>query len=275
MGNEDLGIHLEAIGDLANAAEAYGRMRQDTSTSKQIIDVGKHLVSVFVQRREWQMVIANLNKMMSVEDVDQKSIQPFVKIMHGVALLGQGKYPEAAQSFLQAEAGAPSELFNEFVSSNDVAIYGGLVSLATMDRRDLQKKVLENKDFRSFLELEPHLRRAITQYVGGRYSACLATLDSYRPDYLLDIHLQKHVPALYAQIRSKCIVQYLIPFSCVTLESMNAAFAPPGENIEDELITMIRSGILKARIDTVNKVSSGMVRSKWRRRKPQLIRNHR
>src|SRR3569833_1500532 len=230
-------------------------MRPDVSTSKHIIDVGKHLVNVSNQRREWPLVQANLNKIIGLQNAeDEKAVQPYIKIMNGIAYLGQEKYAEAAQSFLQTDAVTPGVNYSDFVSANDVAVYGGLLALATMDRRSLQTRVLENANFRTFLELEPHIRRAITQFVGGRYSACLAILESYRADYLLDIYLQKHIPAIYSQIRSKCIVQYLIPFSRVTLETMNAAFALPGQSLEDELAGMIRAGVLDARIDTIDKV---------------------
>lgn len=256
MGNEDLGKHLEAIGELTQAAETYARMRPDVSTSKQIIDVGKHLVSISVQRKEWPMVSANLNKMSGLQSgEEEKTVQPYLKIMHGIALLGQEKYHDAALSFLQTDPAPPNTQYNIFASPNDVAIYGGLLALATMDRAALQSKVLDNQNFRTFLELEPHIRRAIVQFVGGRYSACLEILESYRADYLLDVYLQKHVSAVYTQIRSKCIVQYLIPFSCVTLDSLRAAFEVPERPIEDELVEMIKADTLQARIDTINKVS--------------------
>ncbi|KXX78020.1 COP9 signalosome complex subunit 1 [Madurella mycetomatis] len=254
MGNEDLGKHLESIGDLNAAAETYSKMRPDASTVKQFIDVGKHLVRVSVQRREWGMVSAHLSKMGGAQSPeDEKVLQPYVKIAQGIALLGQEKYMDAALSFLAAEPTAPSSTYSDLATSNDVAIYGGLLALVSMDRKELQKQVLDNSKFRTFLELEPHIRRAVAQFVSGRYSACIAILESYRPDYLLDIYLQKHIPNIYAQIRSKCIVQYLIPFSCVSLDSMNKAFGSPEQPIEDELAVMIQSGALQARINAIDK----------------------
>jgi COP9 signalosome complex subunit 1 len=256
MGNEDLGKHYESIGDLTKAMDAYSRMRPDISTPKHIADVGRHLAGVALQRREWAVVTAQVNKMTGNQTPeDERHLQPYLKIVNGIALLGQEKYHDAALSFLQTDSVIHSCSYNEVASANDVAIYGGLLALASMDRGDLQTQVLENTKFRTFLELEPHIRRAVTQFVNGRYSACLATLESYRPDCLLDIYLQRHIQTIYGEIRSKCIVQYLVPFSCVTLESMNEAFAAPGESIEKELVTMIRSGRLQARIDTIDKVS--------------------
>lgn len=254
MGNEDLGKHFESIGHLNEAAEAYNRMRNDVSTTKHIIDCGMHLINVYLHRRDWSMVITNLGKITGVQTDDDKFYQPFAKLVSGIALMGLKHYGEAAKAFLQIEFNLPSAEYNHITSPNDIAVYGGLLALATMDRKDLQSKVLDNQNFRSFLEHEPHIRKAISLFVNGRYSSCLSILESMRTDYLLDVYMQKHVAKIYSDIRSKCIVQYFVPFSCATLDSLNTAFARPGESLEDEIVSMIREGTLKARIDAKNKV---------------------
>lgn len=260
MGNEDLGKHLESIGKLQEASEAYARMRQDVSTTKHIVDCSMHLADVALQRRDWTMVLNNVGKIGGVQNSEEeKATQAYTKIVSGISLLGMSHYGDAAQSFLQVDANVPPAEYANIASPNDVAVYGGLTALATMDRQDLQQRVLENHDFRAFLEHEPHIRKAISLFINGRYSNCLSILESARPDYLLDIHLQKHVPAIYSKIRSKCIVQYFVPFSCVTISSLEAAFAKPGQSIERELVNMIREGSLKARIDDKDKVQIPIV----------------
>ncbi|CAK7236716.1 hypothetical protein SCUCBS95973_009702 [Sporothrix curviconia] len=257
MGNEELGRHLESIGDLAGAAEAYGRMRPDVSTPKHIVDMGKHLVSVSMQRKEWSSVIGQLNKITGLQGSDEeKLMQPYVRALSGVALLGQESYEAAARQFLEVDGSSISiaAMTDGLLSANDIAVYGGLLALATMDRTQLQTSVLENSKFRAFLEQEPHIRRAIAQFVNGRYAGCLSILASYRADYMLDLYLHRHVNAIYARIRNKCITNYLVPFSCVTLESMDAAFSKPGESIEAELASMIQKGLVNARIDSINKL---------------------
>ncbi|KAH6624840.1 26S proteasome subunit RPN7-domain-containing protein [Chaetomium sp. MPI-SDFR-AT-0129] len=255
MGNEDLAKHLESIGDLNAAAETYSKMRPDVSTPKQFIDVGKHLVRVSIHRREWAMVGAHLSKLGGSQPAEEeRTVQLYLKISQGIALLGHLKFKEAALSFLSADSSIPAATYNELASQSDVASYGGLLALASMDRGELQRNVLDNAVFRTFLEHAPHIRRAVTQFVSGRYSACISVLESYRADYQLDIFLQKHVASIYSRIRSKCIIQYLIPFSCVSLETMNNAFGGPGQDIENELADMIESGALKARINTIDKL---------------------
>lgn len=257
MGNEDLGLHFEKTGYLEAAAEAYNRMRQDVTTTKHIIDCGIHLVNVYIARRDWTMVLNNLGKIVGVQSgEEERTYQPYTKLVSGIALLGLKHYKDAANNFLQVDFTLPPAQYNHIASLNDIAVYGGLLALATMDRQELQTRVLDNQSFRSFLEHESHVRKAISLFVNGRYSNCLAILESIRNDCLLDIYLQRHVSSLYSQIRRKCIVQYFIPFSCVTLESLNQAFAQEGESVEMELVSMIREGILKARLDIKEQVGN-------------------
>ncbi|GFP58939.1 hypothetical protein ACSS6W_008293 [Trichoderma asperelloides] len=255
MGNEDLGKHFESIGRLSEATEAYNKMRHDVSTTKHIFDCGMHLASVAFQRHDWATVLSNVGKISNIQSGDdEQEQQAYTKVASGVALMGMGNFHDAAMTLIHTNPNVSPTEYSTVASPNDVAIYGGLLSLATMDRTALQSRILDNQSFRTFLEHEPHIRKAISLFVNGRYSTCLSILESVRADYLLDIYLQPHVPAIYSLIREKCIVQYFIPFSCVTLDSLDAAFGKHGQSVEPELIRMIRDGSLKARIDAKNKL---------------------
>ena len=255
MGNEDLGRHLESVGKLSQAAEAYIRMRQDVSTTKHITECGIRLADVALQRRDWTVVLTNIGKITGVQsnDDDEKGVQAYTKVVSGIALMGLGNFLEAARQLLHVDFSVAPTEYSSVASPNDIAVYGGLLALATMDRAELQRNVLDNQSFRTFLENEPHIRKAVSSFVNGRYSNCLSILETSRSDYMLDIYFSQHVSEVYSRIRTKCIVQYFIPYSCVTLESLEGAFAQPGHPIEKELINMIRSGSLRARIDAKNK----------------------
>lgn len=262
MGNEDLGTHYQEIGDLEKAYEAFNRMRQDVLIQKHIVDVCRHTISVSIEQAKWVTVQSNVQKIMAVgqSTEDERALQPYLRISMGLANLAEGRFYDAALSFLTVESGMGST-YNDTASPNDVAIYGGLCALASMDRDELQRRVLDNPSFRTYLELEPHIRRAVAFFVNGRYSVCLSTLQGYRNDYLLDIHLQRHVAEIYHLIRSKSIIQYFIPFSCVTLDSMDIAFGSSGTSVEEELVSMIQRGTLVARIDKQNRVSLSAIPS--------------
>ena len=223
------------------------------------------LISVSINQGNWLAVQTNVQKLRSPG-------QQFAEVQHltaklsaamGLALFASGNYKEAAQEFIEAdprmvqaslEDPADKEAFNEVMTPNDVAVYGGLCALASMDRTNLQKQVLDNSKFRSYLELEPHIRRAIAFFVSLKFSSCLSILESYRSDYLLDIYLQPHLSELYQRIRSKAIQQYFVPLSCASLAVLATAFETDEQSIEQELTNMIKRGDLDARINLVDRV---------------------
>jgi COP9 signalosome complex subunit 1 len=246
MGHEDIGRFYQRTGKTQDAVEAYTRMRHEVSTVRHITESTRLLAEVAVERRTWSEVVSQGNKALGMRDYEEeKTTRPPVQVLVGIGLLGQGKFQEAAENFLGIE---PTATYDWIASASDVAIYGGLLALATMDRFTLQKSTLENSRFRSFLEQEPNVRKSISLFINGRYSLCLANLEPIRPDLLLDIHMQKHVETIFRTIRRKCIVQYFMPFSCVTIKTLEREFSS-GKPLEQELIEMIREGELDARID--------------------------
>jgi COP9 signalosome complex subunit 1 len=179
----------------------------------------------------------------------------------GLIALNSGNFREAADLFLKVN---PIYLnlqplaginFYRILTPNDIAIYGGLCALATMDIDELRTHVLENQPFRQFLELESHLRRAINMFCASKFTACLGVLDSYAADYKLDLYLQVHFKFLYKQIRSKSLVRWFSAFSVIELGEVKKSFPPRNdEPLEKELEDLIYLGILKARIDVADQV---------------------
>ncbi|KAL1863208.1 hypothetical protein Plec18170_000038 [Paecilomyces lecythidis] len=261
MGNEDLGAHYHQIGDLASASKAYSRMRDYCTTPNHIASMLFKIINVSVDRGDWLAVQSNVHRLRNLQSKpeEQAKNQPKMCAVMGLAQLAAGTYLDAANSFLATDPSL-GDSYNEIITSNDVAVYGGLCALASMDRNELQRRVLDNSSFRNFLELEPHIRRAISFFCNNKFRPCLDILEAYRTDYLLDLHLQRHVAIIYGQIRTKSIQQYILPFSRVTLDAMAKIFAPevvggrpkPTDSSSpfvQELIQMIQDGLLDARID--------------------------
>lgn len=265
MGYDDLGQHYHRVGALADSTKAFGRMREFCTTPSHVVIMKLRLLNVSIDQRNWANVQTNVASIRQTgpKSVELEKIAAKLSAAMGLSHMGLGSYREAAKEFLTTDprmAGAKpddsadDESYSEVMTSNDVAVYGGLCALASMSRDELQKKVLDNASFRNYLELEPQIRRAISFFVAGKYSSCLAILNSYRPDYLLDIYLQQHVDGIYSEIRTKAIRQYFIPFSHVTFSALAAAFDTDEATIEAELTSMIKKGQLDARIDLVDRV---------------------
>lgn len=265
MGYDDLGQHYHSIGDLANSMKSYSRMRDHCTTSAHINIMKFRNMNVAIDQRNWMAVQTYVQSIRQTghKQPDVEKISAKLTAAAGLASLASGNYKEAAREFLNTDsrmAGAKmddptdEERFNEVMTPNDIAVYGALCAMASMSREQLQSRVLDNASFRNYLELEPHIRRAISFFVSSKYSSCLSILESYKSDYLLDIYLQQHVETLYSEIRTKAIHQYFIPFSHVTLSAMAAAFATDETTIETELTSMVKKDQLDARIDLVDRV---------------------
>lgn len=257
MGSAELGSHYLDTGDPSAAYKAYARMRDFCTSSKHIAEMCLKLTLASIEQGNWISVESNVQKIwnLQLKAEEELEIHPRLHIAMGLAQMSGLTYRDAAASFLQVDPVVGSS-FNELLVRNDVAVYGGLCALASMDREELRSRVLESASFRNFLEVEPHIRRAIASFCNSNYSECLAILDTYKTDYLLDVYLQAHVQQLYGRIRRKSIVQYFIPFSCVSFENMAKAFKSDERAMEMELVEMIQQGVLNARIDTQNRVSS-------------------
>ena len=269
MGQEDLAMHYLSMSDFENSQKAFTKMREYCTTPKHIAEMTIKLMYTSIASGQWVVVKLQCQRalVMTLKPEEKEKFEPAIEACLGLANLGSSEYRSAAETFLQVnqsfaanESVASINFPKAVLTGNDIAVYGGLCALATMNREELKSTVLESTDFRTFLELEPHIRRAISFFCDGKYSQCLAILESYRNDYQLDIYLGEHLGNLYQRIRSKSIIQYFIPFSHVSLTALAAAFPLPNETntttelMEYELIEMIQSGLLNARIDVVNQL---------------------
>jgi COP9 signalosome complex subunit 1 len=261
MGNEDLGTHYYSIGDLIKSLGAYSRMRDYCTTPTHIAATNFRIIAVTLEKRDWMAVQSQVSKVrvLQMKPEEMARNQPKIQAAAGLYLMSSSEYREAALSFVNTDASL-GDSYKEVITSNDVAVYGGLCALASMSRSELQTRVLDNTNFRSFLELEPHIRRAINFFCASKYSQCLDILESYRADYLLDIYLQPLIADIYKRVRTKSIIQYFQPFSKVTLASMEKMFAAKSSQgsangsaasteFLTEIATLIEDGRLDARID--------------------------
>jgi COP9 signalosome complex subunit 1 len=267
MGNEDLGNHYLELGDYAMATKCYTRMREYCQTPKHIAELNLKLLYVNILQQSWANAQSFRLKMFtgsSGKDDDKANPhEAVVCACTGLAYMNMGQYKDAAEAFvnvdpvyMNTEPLAGIRFQREVLSPNDIAIYGALCALATMDTNELRSRVLENQNFRQFLELEPHLRRAINMFCSSKFSSSLGVLDSYAPDYRLDIYLATHFQNLYILTRSKSLQKWFSAFSVVTLDEVENAFPALGNlSIEQELESMIEDKILEARIDLEDRVS--------------------
>ena len=116
---------------------------------------------------------------LAAEGTDNKLIPAKLKAASALAFLEASNYSMAAKTFLQV----PFELgsaFNEIITVNDIAVYAGICGLATFSRAELRDKIINNSEFKQFLELEPHIRELIFSFYNSKYSALFNLLENWR-----------------------------------------------------------------------------------------------
>lgn len=233
------------------------------TTNGHLVTMCMHLILVAIEQKSWYTVTMNVQRVWGNGTTRyEEAVKQSAKLVAALALaeLASRNFRNAAEQFINVDPrmtqaklddDQDDESFNEVLTPNDVAIYGALCALASFDRSQLQSRVLEHKTFRNFLELEPHLRRAITFFIASKYSACLSILEAWKTDYLLDIHLAPCFSSILERVRRKAIQQYFVPYSRVSLAALAKAFNTNKTTMCNEVTQMIKRGELDARVDLV------------------------
>lgn len=253
MGFFDLGDHYYNCGDLNNALKYYTRARDYCTVSKHLVNLCLNVIKVSIEMKSWSSVLNYVSKAESTPDVSKDAnAMGQLKCCSALAQLALRSYKEAARLFLLV----PFEHSNfpEIITSRDIAVYGGLCALASFDRQDLKRRVMENMDFKNFLELVPEVRELIKAFYYSRYAVILKNMEKIKGDLLLDLHLHPHVTALFCNIREKSLVQYFSPFLSVDMNKMAEAFSTDVKSLETELASLIMRKRIPARIDSDKKI---------------------
>ncbi|XP_023241440.1 COP9 signalosome complex subunit 1-like [Centruroides sculpturatus] len=105
-------------------------------------------VSVYLQN--WSHVLTYVNKAEATPEVAEghgkdtnQQILTKLRCAAGLAELATKKYKSAAKNFLQASFDHCD--FPDLLSSNNVAMYGGLCALASFDRQELLKNIISSR----------------------------------------------------------------------------------------------------------------------------------
>ncbi|KAM1019273.1 hypothetical protein ACFX2C_040798 [Malus domestica] len=253
MGYNDFGDFYYAHGQLGDAFKSYVRTRDYCTTSKHIVHMCMSSTLVSIEMGQFTHVTSYITKAEQIPDALDPVTVAKLRCAAGLAHLESKKYKLAARKFLETGPELGNH-YNEVIAPQDVATYGGLCALATFDRMELKNKVIDNLNFRNFLELVPEVRELINDFYSSHYASCLDYLGNLKENLLLDIHLHDHLETLYGQIRHKALIQYTHPFVSVDLHMMANAFKTDVAGLEKELEALITDNQVQARIDSHNKI---------------------
>lgn len=176
-----------------------------------------------------------------------------IYIANGLSLLDSKNFKQSARKFIQIHSSL-GKSYNEIFSSQDVALFGTLLSLASFDRVELKTQVIDNTNFKNFLELLPEVNDLLNYFYQSKYTKFLDTLKTLTPLISNDIFLAPHLEAITKSFRDKALCQYVSPFVSVDMNRMAKTFNTEVLDLEKELAKLIQEKQIKARIDSHNKV---------------------
>lgn len=257
----DLGEFFYSRGKLTQARGENVTMRDYCTDTKHHVNMSMKVVQVCMEASEYNYVENYVQMAENIPDAASTSALElsYMRCCAALALLARRRYKDAASRFLSTVVDTSEDnavnvhaLFNDAFCVEDIAIYAGLCALATLDRKTIMEDVLGKAEFKALLDLVPDIRELLSDFCATRYASCLSYLEKIRPDLLLDPFLgcDDHVERLYRRIRSKALVQYVMPFESVDLVRMAYIFQTDVRRLEDELFELIENNFISARIDT-------------------------
>ncbi|EFJ45720.1 hypothetical protein VOLCADRAFT_63341 [Volvox carteri f. nagariensis] len=254
MGHSDLGDWAYDRGDLQTAFKCYVRTRDYCTTSRHVVAMCLAVIRTALELGNFVHVANYIGKAESTPDVSSDPVTTAkLRAASGLHLLHNKKFKQAARKFCEVSPELGSS-YSDVIALHDLAVYGSLCALASLDRSELRTRVISNIGFREVLELAPEIRELVHAFYNSQYASALRCLEALKPTLLLDMHVAEYVPQLYALIRHRALCQYVQPFSSVNLATMAVAFNTPVGDLEKQLAGLIMDGAISARIDSATKV---------------------
>lgn len=240
-------------GDYASALKYVSKSREFCTEPQSVFGTCMTIIKLSALLRQYSDIQSFTSKAHHTPCKEEAG-QSRIYAAYGLYYMTNGKYKDAAFSFAQVKQQDLGQTFADVLCPQDIALYGVLCALASLERSEVQSKLLDSSSFRECLDLVPQIRDITLDFCNCKYAACLAALEKMKDALTLDVHLHSQVSDICQQIRSKAIVQYFAPFLSVSLHSMAEAFNTNVEGIQSEVAQLISKGQLDAKIDSQKKI---------------------
>mmetsp|Transcript_96327 Transcript_96327/g.171175 ORF Transcript_96327/g.171175 Transcript_96327/m.171175 type:complete len:420 (+) Transcript_96327:35-1294(+) len=240
-------------GDYAAAEKYLTKSREHCTDQQTVFTTCMTIIKLRALQRQYQDIQAFATKVQHAPFMDD-SKQSKIWAAYGLHNMTSGNYKPAATFFAQVKHQDLGSAFSDILAPQDVALYGVLCALGSLDRGEVQSKLLDSTTFCECLDMTPQIRDLAVDFCSCRYAACLATLESMKEALSLDVHLHGQVAHLCEQIRSKGITQYFAPFLSVSLLNMAEVFNTDVESMQREVAKLIGNRKLDAKIDSQRKI---------------------
>lgn len=174
-------------------------------------------------------------------------------VVYAIGLFANDRFAEAANSLLEVNYTNNEIELRKIITPQDYATYVSMCALTSFSRGPL-KQVEENPIVHGCLETLPEITNIINCFLASKYKEVITMLQLERQFNKFNIFYMSKSSEVIKQIYHKVIQQYCLPYKSVDLRIMSSALGTDMKNLEEYLVQMSAMGIIKAKIDSHNKV---------------------
>ncbi|EAN31747.1 26S proteasome non-ATPase regulatory subunit 6 [Theileria parva strain Muguga] len=246
----DKGNYYFKIGDHENTVKVYEQALEKTVGINSKLEIMLTILRAAFFFNDLPLLVKYMEKAkQDIEKGGDWELRNRLHIYEAVQLMLCRKFKEATELFLDSLSTFTA---TELISLEELVLYSIVLSLITMDRNVISKKVLLSSEVAQVASPGSCLYQLISDYYNCNYKNYMKHLVDVSKLILKDRYLGRHCRYFVRQARLPAYKQFLRPYKSVTLKNMADAFQVSTEFIEEELVSYISGMRLDCKIDKVN-----------------------
>ncbi|WWC73396.1 uncharacterized protein I206_107363 [Kwoniella pini CBS 10737] len=187
----------------------------------------------------------------------RRTVMVRIRVAKGLVALYNKEWSKAATelSAIGEEEGGLGDFEGKAISSADLALIITFTTLASSNRDKIRRVLLEQPSFKAQVDdSNSWLMELIRSFVDAKYGEVMKLLYASEPTLLLNPFISSHTSKLLELIQTRCILQYVQPFSTIQIPVMGNSFGLTPAEMLELLERLVEGGEIKGKIDLIDQV---------------------
>jgi 26S proteasome regulatory subunit N7 len=247
--NLALADHYAQILDKENAVSAYRTTMEKTVGLGEKLDIAFTLIRIGFFWKDNSLVLSNIEKakdmLLTGGDWDRKNR---LKVYQGLYFLSTRAWEKAANLLLETLA---TYTCTELFDYKRFIFYTMVVSLVTLKRQDLKKRIIDSPEVLSVIDDIPDMGNLVNSFYNADYRLFFQSLAGVVDSLKRDRYFASFAGYFCREMRIKAYCQLLESYRSMQISSLADAFGVSQEFIDSDLSRFIYSGRVHCKIDAV------------------------
>ncbi|KAJ2065170.1 cop9 signalosome complex subunit [Coemansia sp. S2] len=253
---EGLAQHKVRLGNLNEALRTLQDARDYCSSIDDQVNLALTSAWISQMMGKWLQVNSYVQRVVSTLSTLPPKMTAEIKVLQIQADFGEGRWSAVVNNvrgLVYDEIMSAGIFERGLLTPQDIAVYGTLAGLASLQRDDLKRQIIDNAEFGKFLDYIPECSRLLRCFYSSAYSDALSKLDGILSLGVLDPVVAPHATTVRSQIVENVVVLYTQPFVSTSLSAMAKALRfGSTSQLEAMLTRLIERNLILGRIDAVS-----------------------